>query len=107
MSIGSGLPAGDQFRRPGGSHSGFSGELIMSFLFGCSHKNTTFPMTLRLKNGEAVRDKTHVVCLDCGQEFAYNWDEMRIVRGSGRKSAAAKDTSTSPDFANLHELVSR
>ena len=26
----------------------------------------------------ATRNGTYVVCLDCGKEFAYNWDEMRV-----------------------------
>lgn len=45
---------------------------IMSFLFGCSHKHTTFPMKRELKKHPTV------TCLDCGQEFDYNWLEMRI-----------------------------
>lgn len=24
------------------------------------------------------KKQTYVVCLDCGKEFAYDWDEMRL-----------------------------
>jgi hypothetical protein len=39
-------------------------------IFGCCHKRTTFPITLARR--------TYVVCLDCGEEFAYSWTEMKI-----------------------------
>ncbi len=50
---------------------------LMNALFGCSHRRTTFPLTARRVNG-ASHPGTYVVCLDCGTEFDYNWDEMRI-----------------------------
>lgn len=54
---------------------------ILDALFGCSHKRKTFPITS--KRGQrcsnaAGQTGTYVVCLDCGKEFAYDWDEMRI-----------------------------
>jgi len=45
---------------------------ILEILFGCAHRTTTFPLTPKRK-----RD-TYVVCLDCGREFGYDWNEMRI-----------------------------
>jgi hypothetical protein len=53
-------------------------------MFGCSHKRTTFPITLRSKISSGVapvgaaRKATYVVCLDCGREFDYNWKEMQM-----------------------------
>lgn len=52
-------------------------------LFGCSHQRTTFPLTPgRRIAGQsapnATRNATYVVCLDCGQEFAYDWSQMRV-----------------------------
>ena len=44
-------------------------------LFGCSHQRTTFPMTPKRPN---ARLGAYVTCLDCGKEFAYNWNEMRM-----------------------------
>jgi hypothetical protein len=45
---------------------------LLNSLFGCSHQHTTFPQTRTRKK------ETYVVCLDCGKEFSYNWQEMRI-----------------------------
>ena len=50
-------------------------QSILDALFGCSHQRTTFPLTAGRKNAAS---RTYVVCLDCGQEFAYNWTNMRI-----------------------------
>jgi hypothetical protein len=44
-------------------------------LFGCSHRRTTFPITPKRPS---IRLGAYVTCLDCGKEFAYNWDEMRL-----------------------------
>jgi hypothetical protein len=59
-------------------------QSILNTLFGCSHARTTFPLTPGRKNspfaasGASGAGRTYVVCLDCGREFAYNWDEMRV-----------------------------
>ncbi len=58
-------------------------QSLLNSIFGCSHQRTTFPLTPGRKNAGyqapgAVRSGTYVVCLDCGKEFAYNWDEMRV-----------------------------
>jgi hypothetical protein len=52
---------------------------LLNVLFGCSHRRTTFPFTPVRKVGNSNgRNGTYVVCLDCGKEFDYNWQEMRI-----------------------------
>lgn len=52
---------------------------LFSSLFGCSHRRTTFPITPARRAGFSNSNKgTYVVCLDCGQEFAYNWKEMKV-----------------------------
>ena len=51
-------------------------QSLLNSLFGCSHHRTTFPQTPARR--AAGRTATYVVCLDCGKEFAYNWDEMRV-----------------------------
>jgi hypothetical protein len=48
---------------------------VFDSLFGCSHRRTTFPMTSKRPN---ARLGAYVSCLDCGKEFAYNWNEMRM-----------------------------
>jgi len=53
---------------------------VLNMFFGCSHSDTTFPITPGRKSqmSSTHRHGTYVVCLDCGQEFQYNWAEMRI-----------------------------
>jgi hypothetical protein len=54
-------------------------ESFLGTLFGCSHKRTTFPLTPSRKSKRSgTYSGTYVVCLKCGKEFDYNWQEMRI-----------------------------
>jgi predicted transcriptional regulator len=56
-------------------------QSVLNMLFGCSHQRTTFPLTPARKSAAfpaAAAARTYVVCLDCGKEFAYNWQEMRV-----------------------------
>jgi len=57
-------------------------QSLLNTLFGCSHQRTTFPLTpgrtAALQAPGATRNGTYVVCLDCGKEFAYDWNEMRV-----------------------------
>jgi len=50
---------------------------ILGGLFGCSHSRLTRPITPVSKPG-APAGETYVVCLDCGKQFAYDWNHMRI-----------------------------
>ena len=43
-----------------------------------AQKRTSFPMTVP-KTGTR---ETHVVCLDCGKAFLYDWASMRVVSRS-------------------------
>jgi hypothetical protein len=56
---------------------------IFNSLFGCSHQRTTFPITPGRKNAGVARTATYVVCLECGKEFAYDWESMRIGQPVG------------------------
>lgn len=52
-------------------------------LFGCSHKRCSFPLTARgahRRTEAASVTGTYVVCLDCGKEFPYDWQAMKIIR---------------------------
>ena len=55
---------------------------LLTALFGCAHERTTFPLTPVPRAGSSTKgpafDGTYVACLDCGKEFCYDWDEMRI-----------------------------
>jgi hypothetical protein len=68
---------------------------LLSVFFGCSHRNTTFPLTTGGKfpprSSRTNSDRTYVVCLDCGKEFQYDWNAMRIgeVVRTGRTAGLA------------------
>ena len=56
-------------------------QSLLNTLFGCSHHRTTFPQTPARKaayQAPMTRNGTYVVCLDCGKEFAYDWNSMRV-----------------------------
>jgi hypothetical protein len=66
---------------------------VFDMLFGCWHKNYTFPITTR-KNGNVPAQTgakaTYVVCLDCGKEFPYDWNKMKVMsNGEERVPATA------------------
>lgn len=55
---------------------------LLDVLFGCSHKSLSFPITRRRgQHGDAAGTiiGTYVVCLECGKEFAYDWQRMRML----------------------------
>jgi hypothetical protein len=66
-------------------------ELVNAF-FGCRHSRYSFPVTIR---GAARRPPaasltgTYVACLDCGQEFAYDWQEMKVITSPDRHRTRA------------------
>lgn len=66
---------------------------LYDVLFGCSHKHCSFPITVR---GKARRTEaasltgTYVVCLDCGHEFPYDWNQMKMIRSAHETSRASE-----------------
>lgn len=56
---------------------------VVDMLFGCWHRNCSFPITA--KKGSKNRPHaacvtgTYVVCLDCGKEFPYDWNKMKVL----------------------------
>ena len=72
---------------------------LLDFLFGCYHKNFSFPITK--KRGQRLSPAasltgTYVVCLDCGKEFPYDWQEMKVIhKRSKRLPQVAAETSQS------------
>lgn len=63
---------------------------LIDALFGCWHAHYSFPITVRpgtRRNKAAALTGTYVVCLDCGKEFAYDWQQMKVVE-PGRDGAA-------------------
>jgi hypothetical protein len=68
---------------------------LVDILFGCWHKHYSFPITHRpgqRRSAAAALTGTYVVCLDCGKEFPYDWQEMKVLdsRPARRKALAAK-----------------
>ena len=73
---------------------------VFNLLFGCNHRRTTFPMTpVRKKPAQGQEEtpaETYVVCLECGKQFVYDWENMRLGRaveiadGSPHETEAAK-----------------
>jgi hypothetical protein len=68
--------------------------------FGCLHNHYSFPITVRShsRSAAAALTGTYVVCLDCGKEMPYDWDQMRVINSAaGRqtymRSLAAKEAA--------------
>jgi len=51
-------------------------------IFGCRHSRYSFPVTIRRaarRPQAAALTGTYVACLDCGKEFPYDWQEMKVI----------------------------
>lgn len=61
---------------------------LVNLLFGCWHKNYSFPITARgsRRTPAASVTGTYVVCLECGKEFPYDWHEMKVVSAAPRQA---------------------
>lgn len=63
---------------------------MMDAVFGCRHSRYSFPLTIRAgarRASPVSRVGTYVVCLDCGREFAYDWQAMRVAGSTATKTA--------------------
>jgi len=60
---------------------------LFEAIFGCHHSRYSFPVTMR---GAARRTQaasltgTYVACLECGKEFPYDWQEMKVITSPRR-----------------------
>jgi predicted protein tyrosine phosphatase len=60
---------------------------FLDALFGCRHARYSFPVSVRRamrRPQAAALTGTYVVCLDCGKEFAYDWQEMKVISSPER-----------------------
>jgi hypothetical protein len=60
-------------------------DALLGALLGCRHRRTSLPFTPHpgTRREPVLGERhTYVVCLDCGKQFPYNWDEMRQSRSS-------------------------
>ena len=66
---------------------------LVDLLFGCTHRNYSFPITRRgqRRTGAAAATGTYVVCLSCGKEFAYDWQAMKVL-----SEAPERETHVTP-----------
>ena len=71
-------------------------EAFLDTIFGCRHSNYSFPITIRprsRRNSAASLTGTYVACLDCGKEFPYDWQEMKVI------------TSSAEEWTRVHSLA--
>jgi hypothetical protein len=66
-------------------------DTVLNLLLRCPHKRITRPITPVSKTGVRNGD-TYVVCLECGKQFTYDLNEMRI----------GKPVAISPTAGVLH-----
>lgn len=67
---------------------------VFDMLFGCWHKNYSFPITAKgsqRNSAAASLTGTYVVCLDCGKEFPYDWEGMKVIPSVPRMPRVAPD----------------
>jgi len=70
---------------------------VFNMIFGCWHKRCSFPITVRGKlrrRAAASVTGTYVVCLDCGREFPYDWNEMKRVKVVTKRRTASSEPVT-------------
>lgn len=85
-------------------------EKFFNALLRCPHQRTTFPMSPRRIEGKAA-GAAYVACLDCGKEFSYDWENMKIgavvLANKGGEILADMHTAAYDDPRNagrMHKL---
>ncbi len=73
---------------------------LFDTIFGCGHNHCSFPITVRSRSRSQAANLTgtYVVCLDCGKEMPYDWEEMKVISSPAAKrdhlrSLAAKQAA--------------
>lgn len=78
---------------------------LFDVLFGCCHKNCSFPMTAKkgsASTSQAARKTgTYVVCLDCGKEFPYDWNQMKVLTPEPASSGMSLRAKAAAHFAKV------
>jgi hypothetical protein len=71
---------------------------LFDTFFGCKHSDYSFPITVRQpaarRNSAAALTGTYVACLDCGREFPYDWQEMKVITGSAEERMRVRSLAT-------------
>jgi hypothetical protein len=75
-------------------------KLVDAF-FGCWHNRYSFPITMRSVTRKTPRPSaaaaltgTYVVCLDCGKEMPYDWQEMKVIGSPSEARHYAQELAT-------------
>jgi hypothetical protein len=61
---------------------------LIDAVFGCRHSRYSFPVTVRRmarRPQAGALTGTYVACLDCGREFPYDWQEMKVITSSSER----------------------
>ncbi|HZU31928.1 MAG TPA: hypothetical protein VFB79_12490 [Candidatus Angelobacter sp.] len=69
-------------------------QFAWSSVFGCRHRKRTPLITCRAgqqRSKIAEITGTYSVCLSCGKEFAYDWENMREIDPEPRRVKAVTD----------------
>ncbi|HXR16432.1 MAG TPA: hypothetical protein VN777_09580 [Terriglobales bacterium] len=75
-------------------------KLVDTF-FGCWHNRYSFPITMRSRARQAAGPSAassltgmYVVCLDCGKELPYDWQEMKVIGSPSEARHYARELAT-------------
>ena len=63
-------------------------DSMLNLLFRCAHQRLTRPFSPVSLHG-ASPGAAYVVCLDCGKQFAYDLDKMRVGKSIDRSNDAS------------------
>jgi len=66
-------------------------DSVLNLLFRCPHHRLTRPVTPVGKAGQP-HGETYVVCLDCGKQFSYDLEKMKV----GKPLAGSHETGVLP-----------
>lgn len=70
---------------------------LFDAFFGCWHHHYSFPITVRSakhRSAAASLTGTYVVCLDCGKELPYNWQDMKVIGSSAERREYSQTLAT-------------
>ena len=70
---------------------------LVDSIFGCRHSRYSFPVTPRgavRRPQAAALTGTYVACLECGREFPYDWQEMKVITSPARHRQRLAELAT-------------
>jgi hypothetical protein len=74
---------------------------LVDAVFGCWHNRYSFPITMRSHSRKISRPSKaasltgmYVVCLDCGKELPYDWQEMKVIGSPSEARHYAQELAT-------------